>query len=416
MLVACGLNHKSAPIDLRERVHFAAERLPQPLRHLVASEKIQEAAILSTCNRTELYCYSAEPDAIRYWLAAQHQVQLTELDPHLYFHQQTAAVQHLLRVASGLDSMVLGEPQILGQVKHAYSLAKQAGTIGAHLGRLFPYAFSVSKRVRTITEIGAHPLSLAFALVSQAKNIFSNLAASQVVMIGAGETIELVAQYFTGLQCQSVSFVNRSFDKAKQLATQFGGTAASLADLKGVLQHADIVVSATASCDYVLHRHQLEAALSQQKRRPLFLVDLAVPRDIDISIAEMRDVYLYNIDDLQTIIDQGAEKRSYAALEAEELIATYVDDYVREVRALSATTAIKQYREHATSMRDSEVEKAIAKLAKGKTADEVVQELAHSLTNKLLHQPTSAMRKAGIEGRQDDLLQLCKIFKPESDD
>ena len=328
-LLALGINHQTAPVSLRERVAFADDRLPSALAALRALPSIREAALLSTCNRTEIYAVADdEGHALGDWLARHHD-DASELHAYLYWHYDANAVRHLFRVATGLESMVLGEPQILGQVKDAYAFARDAHTLKTPLERLFQNTFAVAKRVRSDTRIGANPVSVAFTAVRLAERVFADLAEACVLLIGAGETIELAARHLTEAKVRRLIVANRTLDNAQTLATRFGGYAIALCDLGKHLAEADVVIASTASREPVLLREQVAAAIAARRRKPMFLVDIAVPRDIEPSVADLEDVYLYTIDDLRQVIDENLRSRREAAREAEAMIELSVEHFMR---------------------------------------------------------------------------------------
>jgi glutamyl-tRNA reductase len=412
-LLAFGINHKTAPVAIREKVAFAPDRLEAALHDLQSHTAISEAAIVSTCNRTELYCGLDDPDSLAVidWFREYHHLSATDLDPYVYTHLDHAAVQHILRVASGLDSLVLGEPQILGQIKDAYHAASQAGTLGQQLNRLFQHTFLVAKQVRTDTAIGSSPVSVAFAAVSLARQIFSSLDQHTALLIGAGDTIELVARHLSEQQVKTIIVANRTVERARLLADQFSrGEAIALADIPERLVDADIVIASTASQLPILGKGAVERALKLRKHRPVFMVDIAVPRDIEPEVGELSDVYLYTVDDLHEVIEEGRQSREEAAQLAEEIIETQVEHYMGWLRSLEAVDVIRSYREQAEQIRDRALQQAQRQIAAGKDANEVMNELARTLTNKLLHQPTVQMNRAAFEGREDLLDKARELF------
>ncbi len=408
-LLAIGINHTSAPVALREQIAFAPERLSEALRELQGVNPVSEAAIISTCNRTELYCCleNLDDSAVIDWLSRYHALSRAELEPFLYRHPDGSAVRHILRVASGLDSMVLGEPQILGQVKDAYRTASDAGTLGMLLSRLFQHTFSVAKQVRTDTEIGTSAVSVAFAAVSLARQIFGDLSQQTALLIGAGETIELVARHLHENAIGRLIVANRTAERAHQLAAQFGGYAIALKEMPNHLPEADIVISSTASQLPILGKGAVERAIKQRKHRPIFMVDIAVPRDIEPEVAELNDIYLYTVDDLQEVIEENLHSRREAAKQAEEIIDVQTLQFMNWVRSLGAIATIRAYRDEADATRQEVLQAALQRLASGKDAADVLQWLAHTLTNKLTHAPSTRLREAGMEG-QDALLDAAR--------
>lgn len=411
-LLALGINHKTAPVDIRERVAFTPEKIPVALHELRATNSVSEVAILSTCNRTELYCGVEGDDSrvVREWFSNFHALKLDEVEPYFYAHPDKSAVRHILRVASGLDSLVLGEPQILGQMKQAYSAATQAGTVGQLLNRLFQHTFTVAKQVRTDTAIGASPVSVAFAAVSLSRQIFSDLSNHTALLIGAGETIELVARHLHENGIGRIIVANRTVEKAHNLAKEFGGYAIALSEIPEHLAEADMVISSTASQLPILGKGAVETALKQRKHRPMLMVDIAVPRDIETQVGELEDVFLYTVDDLQEIIQEGVRSRQEAAQQAEEIIDTQVAHFMSWLRSLSAVDTIRDYRHSAELMRDEVLQHALRQLKAGKDVDFVLNELARQLTNKLIHAPCQSMRQAGYDGHSELLDAARELF------
>ena len=412
-LLAFGINHKTAPVDIREKVAFAPDKLETALQELLTLTAVNEAAIVSTCNRTELYCDLSEADSAEVvaWFRTYHSLSAEELEPYIYTHLDNQAVQHILRVASGLDSLVLGEPQILGQIKDAYHTASQAGAIGHLLNRLFQHTFSVAKEVRTDTAIGSSPVSVAFAAVSLAKQIFSDLSEHTALLIGAGDTIELVARHLNEQGIKHLIVANRTVERAMTLANQFmHSEAIALADIPERLAEADIIISSTASQLPILGKGAVESALKSRKHRPMFMVDIAVPRDIEPEVGTLSDVYLYTVDDLHEVIEEGRQTREEAAEQAQEIIENQVEHYMGWLRSLEAVDTIRGYREQAERLRDEAMQHARRQLAAGRDPETVMSELARVLTQKLLHQPTVQMNRAAFEGREDLLEAVRELF------
>jgi glutamyl-tRNA reductase len=389
-----GINHKTAPVALREKVAFGEERLVAALRALRQAQGVSEVVILSTCNRTEVYWSgSASGIELSQWLEAHHGGNL-DLASSLYVHQEQHAVAHAFSVASGLDSMVLGEAQILGQLKDAYRVAQEAGSTGPSLNRLFQAAFSAAKRVRTETRIGANAVSLASATVSLARRVYSDLGAQTALMVGAGEMIALAARHLSTAGVKRMVIANRSLPRAQTLASELKAYAVGLGDLQTELAQADIVISCTASPVALITKTAAAAALRARRRRPIFMVDLAVPRDIEPAVAELEDIYLFSIDDLQTVVDENRQQRELAAEDARRLIEEEVKRFISEARANDAGPAIRALRTQAETIRQQTVEQARRMLAAGRPGDEVIDFLANTLTNRLLHAPTQALRHA----------------------
>jgi len=410
--IALGINHKTASVDVRERVAFTPAQLAEALQQLCRHTDSREAAILSTCNRSELYLEQDSPgvDTVLQWLADYHRLSLDELRACAYVHQDESAVRHMMRVASGLDSLVLGEPQILGQMKTAYAVAREAGTVGPLLGRLFQATFSTAKAVRTDTAIGENPVSVAFAAVSLAKQIFSDLQRSQALLIGAGETITLVARHLHEQGVKRIVVANRTLERGRLLAEQVGGQAIMLADIGQELANSDIVISSTASQLPILGKGAVERALKQRKHKPMFMVDIAVPRDIEPEVGELDDIYLYSVDDLHEVIEENLRSRQGAAQAAEELVAAGADDFMLRLRELAAVDVLKAYRQQAERLRDEELAKAQRLLANGSDPLEVAVTLARGLTNKLLHAPSVQLKKLSADGRLDALAVAQELF------
>ncbi len=403
--LALGINHKTASVAVRERVAFGPEQLVDALQQLCRVTPCREAAILSTCNRSELYLAldEAQAEAILAWLAGYHGLSLDELRACAYIHQDNEAVRHMMRVAAGLDSMILGEPQILGQMKDAYASAREAGTLGPLLGRLFQATFSTAKTVRTDTRIGENPVSVAFAAVSLAKQIFSDLPRSQALLIGAGETITLVARHLHEQGIKRIVVANRTLERASLLAEEVGGQAVLLADIPEQLVNSDIVISSTASPLPILGKGAVERALKKRKHRPVFMVDIAVPRDIEPEVGELDDVYLYTVDDLHEVIAENLRSRQGAARAAEELVLTGVDEFMARLRERDSVDLLRSYRQRAEQLRDDELAKALRLLGNGSPAEEVLAQLARGLTNKLLHAPSVQLKRFSAAGRHDAL-------------
>ncbi|ACO80280.1 glutamyl-tRNA reductase [Azotobacter vinelandii CA] len=399
-------------MDVRERVAFTPAQLVEALRQLCLHTDSREAAILSTCNRSELYLEQDSPgvEVVLQWLADYHRLSLDELRACAYVHQDESAVRHMMRVASGLDSLVLGEPQILGQMKTAYAVAREAGTVGPLLGRLFQATFSTAKAVRTDTAIGESPVSVAFAAVSLAKQIFSDLQRSQALLIGAGETITLVARHLHEQGVKRIVVANRTLERGRSLAEQVGGQAILLADIGQELVNSDIVISSTASQLPILGKGAVERALKQRKHKPIFMVDIAVPRDIEPEVGDLDDVYLYSVDDLHEVIEENRRSRQDAARAAEELVAAGADDFMLRLRELAAVDVLRAYRQQAERLRDEELIKAQRLLANGGDPLEVVASLARALTNKLLHAPSVQLKKLSADGRFDALAVAQELF------
>ncbi len=411
-ILAFGLNHSTAPLEVREKVSFASEVLPAALSELKSHADVEEAAILSTCNRTEVYCSMAGYNSLRpiSWFSGFHGLRQTELQPFIYSHPNAAAVKHMLRVASGLDSMVLGEPQVLGQLKSAYQTAISAGSIGQLLGRLFQHSFKVAKEIRSNTAIGSHPVSVAFAAVRLAQQIFGDLSTQTALLIGAGETIELVAKHLHDSRLQRMIIANRTLERSQRLAGEYSAYAISLADLPQHLDEADIIISSTASRLPVLRKDTLASAIKKRKRRPIFIVDIAVPGDIETAAGELDDVYLYSVDDLKEVIEENIRSRREAARQAEEIINTQVVHFMDWLGSLDTVSTIRALRQQAAALQQDALDGALKKLRGGGNPEQVLREVTRSLTNKLIHQPSSQLRQADARRRAALLQAAQELF------
>lgn len=406
-LLALGINHKTAPVALRERVAFAPETLAQALNSLLSQPMVQSGVVLSTCNRTELYL-SVEQQAdlqekLVRWLCEYHDLREEDVRNSLYWHQDNAAVSHLMRVASGLDSLVLGEPQILGQVKKAFADSSRDHTLSSELERMFQKTFSVAKRVRTETEIGASAVSVAFAACSLARQIFESLSSVNVLLVGAGETIELVARHLREHSVQKLMIANRTRERAQLLADEVGAEVIGLADIETRLADADIIISSTASPLPIIGKGMVERALKARRNQPMLLVDIAVPRDVEPEVGKLANAYLYSVDDLQAIIEQNMAQRKAAAVQAESIVVQESGEFMAWLRAQSAGESIREYRAQAEGVRAELQERALTALRQGADAEKVLQELAHKLTNRLIHAPTKSLQQAARDGDSERL-------------
>ncbi len=415
-LLASGINHKTAPLEIREQTVIAAEDVVDALRDITTNGTAVEAAILSTCNRTELYCsLSGDGDNAIRWFWENYQPATIDIRPYLYKHRGADAVRHAFRVACGLDSMVLGEPQILGQMKEAFATAHGAGATGKFLNRLFQHTFSVAKRVRTDTAIGASAVSVAYAAVSLARQIFSHLSEKTALLIGAGDMIELCARHLKEQGVHRMIIANRTLERARALADPLGAMPISLAEMPPRLSEADIVISSTASQLPILGKGAVESALKLRRHRPMFMVDIAVPRDIEPEVGDLSDVYLYTIDDLKDVVHENLQSRLQAAREAENIIDMQVTRFMRWLKSLEAVPKIRALRETAYAVREQELERARRRLARGEEPQVVIARLAHALTNKLMHTPTTALRQA--EHEDDTVLgNLGKLLNLREED
>jgi len=420
-IVAVGINHKTAPVAVRERVSFSPDKLSMALQEMLSVINCKEAAILSTCNRTELYLIQDESlpiiqQKVIKWLEQHHRISASHIVSSLYWHQDADAVNHMMRVACGLDSLVLGEPQILGQMKQAYSQAKAAGSLALVMDRLFQRTFGTAKQVRTETDIGTSAVSVAFASVNLAKHIFGQLDKTKVLLVGAGETIELVAKHLYDNKVGKITVANRTLSRAEAMASSIGAQVITLAQLPEHLSKADIVISSTGSTLPIIGKGMVEQALAQRKRQPIFMVDLAVPRDIEPQVSDLEDVFLYTVDDLQNIIADNLESRRQAAIQAEDIVQDQTNDFMAWLRGLNTQDAVVSYRKQCLTARDELLSKALSQLQNNKKPEDVLKELSVKLTNKLMHAPTGALQSAAQGGELDKLIYLRDIFNLDQQD
>jgi glutamyl-tRNA reductase len=409
-LFAFGVNHHTAPVSIRERVAFAAERMDDALHDLVSCPPIREAAILSTCNRTEVYCHTTDPEAPVDWLSGYHKLPQSEVEPYLYRLPQGEAARHAFRVASGLDSMVLGETQILGQIKNAVKTAEQAGTLGLLLHKLFQRTFSVAKEVRTATDIGASSVSMSAAAVRLAERIFPSIAEQNVLFIGAGEMIELCMAHFAARHPKRILVANRTAERARPLAERFNAGVIALNDLPEHLALYDIVITSTASPLPILGKGLVERAIKTRRHKPLFMVDLAVPRDVEEEVGELDDVFLYSVDDLGQVVREGQDQRQGQVIQAEAIIETSVQDFLHWMGAREFVPTIRSLRDHAERHRRHELERAHRLLDKGISPEEVLDQVSRALTNKLLHAPTHALHHVSDDERESLARLISRIY------
>ena len=411
-LIAYGINHSTAPIAVRERVSFNQDTVASALFELKQQTGVHEAAILSTCNRTEIYCsldHAIDGKPVD-WLHHFHGVAPGLLRPFLYQHPDENAVRHVLRVASGLDSMILGEPQVLGQLKDAYKKALAAGSIGHQLNRLFQHSFRVAKEVRNNTAIGNHPVSVAYAAVRLAQQIFGELKDQTALLVGAGETIELAAKHLHENGLTRMIIANRGLQRSQHLARQYSAYAIQIADIPKHLAEADIVISATASSLPVLDRAMAQDAIRLRKHKPMFMVDIAVPRDIEAAVGDMDDVYLYSVDDLKDMIRENLRNRQNAAKQAEKIIDTQAQEFMGWLSSLDAVSTIRALRGKAGQIQAEVIRGAVRKLNNGGDPEQVLLECARTLTNKLLHSPSVRLRNMSAENRPDLLQATEELF------
>lgn len=416
-LIALGINHNSAAVEVRERVAFAPEQVGEALVDACDSVSVEEVVVLSTCNRTEIYAIAPEgtrpadkATELIDWMANYHHLSAEELRQSAYHYEDAQALQHIVQVAAGLDSMVLGEPQIFGQIKSAYAVAGEAGTVGQELGHLFPRAFAIAKRVRTDTAIGENPVSVAYAAVDLAGHIFADLSGCSALLVGAGETIELVARHLIEAGVKRIVIANRTLGRARELAQRFGAEAVLLAEIPQQLVNADIVITSTASQLPILGKGAVEGAIRSRKHRPILMVDIAVPRDIEAQVGELRDVYLYSVDDLKEIVDENLKSRQSEARKADQIIEQGIDSFLCETRSLAAVDSVREYRHMAEQVREQELQRALSAISRGEDPQQVAAQLARAITNKLIHAPTAGLKAASAAGREDLLSGARKLL------
>lgn len=406
-LLALGINHKTAPVALRERVTFSPETLNHAIESLRQQPLVQAGVVLSTCNRTELYLSMEQPEdvppqdlhkQIVDWLCAYHKLSPDEVNKSLYWYQDNDAVNHLMRVASGLDSLVLGEPQILGQVKKAYTESQREQSMSADLERLFQKTFSVAKRVRTETDIGASAVSVAFAACTLARQIFESLSEVNVLLVGAGETIELVARHLREHKVRHMMIANRTRERAQALADEVNAEVITLPEIDERLAQADIIISSTASPLPIIGKGMVERALKARRNQPMLFVDIAVPRDIEPEVGKLASAYLYSVDDLHSIIQSNLAQRKAAAVQAEHIVQQESANFMAWLRAQGAVETIRDYRSQADQMRAEAEAEALAAIAQGADVETVIHKLAHRLTNRLIHAPTKSLQQAASNG------------------
>lgn len=413
-LLAAGVNHATADVQLRERLAFAADHTARALKALTELPGVHEAALLSTCNRMELYCLCDAPLDLTAWLAHWHRLPPERIQSALYTHHQDAALRHMMRVASGLDSQVLGEPQILGQMHDAYDGARAAGTLDRRLDQIFQQVFQVAKRVRTETAIGENPVSVASAAVGFARHIFADLASSRVLLIGAGEMIALVARHLREQKVRSLTIANRTPAHAAELAAEVGADVIPLTQLVEGLAKADIVISCTGSPLPLVTLAQAEAALKRRRHQPIFMVDMAIPRDVEPAIGDLQDIYLYTLDHLHQVVDANLAERQQAATAGQQLIDKALADWQQRQRESSALDLVRAYREQVDGLSQQLLEKAQQSLGNGQQAEDVLERFRHDLVNKLLHQPSVKLRQLAAEERLTDLALARELLLDET--
>lgn len=410
-ILVLGVNHKTAPVALREKVAFSSETSPRILKLILEDTETTEAVILSTCNRTEIYCDTEEAEKIIALLLEQTSISKEELQASLYRHEGQAAIEHIMQVAAGLDSMVIGEPQILGQLKEAVALSLAHQAMGPRFHPLFQAVFRVAKRIRSTTEIGLCPVSVAAIAVRLAKKLFPNLENSPVVLLGAGETMNLVAKYFHQNQVKHLTIVSRRLERAQALAEKFQARAFALPNLASALTEADLLMSATESTLPLVGKGLIERVQKDRNYRPLLLIDLAVPRDIEAEVAEIPGVTLCTLDDLKEISEGHHHARGHAREQALQAISIEAARYLQWLKTLDSTASIRTFRNYVHHLREKELAAAQKLLAQGKPPGEVLEKLAHRLTHKILHQPTQRLRQAGSAGESEFLASIEALFR-----
>jgi len=416
-LLITGISHHTATLEIREKIAITRLDYADRVRELLDQDGIEEAVIVSTCNRTEVYSVGPKQSRqqVRQWLQSKGGLSESEMDRHCYVHERERAVHHLFRVAGGLDSLVLGESQIVGQLKEAWQMSADAGGVEKVLDRLFQHAFATGKRIRTKTRIGEHPVSVAYTTVMLAKQIFGDLSSKTVILVGAGEMVELCGRHLHDKGLSSLIIANRSIDRARELAGEFNALAVSLNELPGVIHKADILISSTASLEPIIHADTIKAALKQRRNQPMFMVDIAVPRDIHPDVGKLGNVYLYTIDDLQKVVDDNLSKRTEAAEAASSDVEDSVQEFMRWLNSARAAVYLKNLHKHARENSDELVEKALRKIRAGQDPEQVIQQLAHTLTKRILHLPSTRLRQAA-EDQDDELLKVAnRLFEPEDE-
>jgi len=413
-VLSIGLNHTTAPVAIRERAAVAADHLDDALLDIAKQPDIEEATILSTCNRTEVYCHVPDNkvQVVSDWLCNFHDLPKSEVTPYLYAHPGQEAVTHAFRVAAGLDSMMIGEPQILGQMKTAFATAHKNGNTGKVLNRLFQHTFSVAKEIRTSTSIGSHAVSVAYAAVSLSKQIFADISEQTVLMVGAGETIELACRHLHAQGVRKIIIANRTIERAEGLAREFNAQLISLHELPTRLPDADMVFSSTASTLPILGKGAFESALKQRKNKPMFVVDLAIPRDVEGEVGDLNNIYLYTVDDLHQVVSDNIESRKNAAIEAEKIVADHVSQFMHWFNNLQSIPTLRQLRDRTSQLTNAELITAQKRLIAGDDPMQVLQQFSHALSQKFMHHPTESLRQ-----RHDEALLRAtrELFALDSD-
>ena len=416
-LLTTGISHHTAPLETREKIAIARSDYADRVRELHTLDGVEEAVIVSTCNRTEIYSIGPKHGnkQVRQWLQDKGGLSDEEMDEHCYVREREHAVRHLFRVAGGLESLVLGESQIVGQLKESWQMAHEAGGVGKVMDRLFQHAFATAKRVRTSTGIGEHPVSVAYTTVILAKQIFGDLESKTVILVGAGEMIELCGRHLHEKAVSNLIIANRSLERATELAEQFDAHAVSLANLPDVLYKADILITSTASQQPIIHSKLIKSALRQRRNQPMFLVDIAVPRDIHPAVSKLGNVYLYTIDDLQKVVDENLSRRSKAAEAASGDVDESVEEFMRWLNSARAVVYLQKLHKHARMNSDELAAKALRKIQAGKDPEQVITQLANTLAKRILHLPSTRLRQAA-EDQDDELLRVAnRLFEPDDD-
>jgi glutamyl-tRNA reductase len=412
-LLIVGINHHTAPISLREKVAFTPDQLGHALPDLIVHGDLKELAILSTCNRTEIICTAShqDPTGIIEWMANYHHLPVEDLRPNIYIREGEDAIEHTMHVASGLDSMVLGEPQILGQVKDCYTYAQLHKTMGPDLNRLSQATYRAAKDVRTNTDIGKNTVSVASTAVILASQLFSDLSTCTALLIGAGDTIALSARHLRNAGLEDIVIANRTLENAEPLAHELGAHATDLSAVPLHLVNTDIVIAATASQLPILGKGTVERALKQRRHKPIFMLDLAVPRDIEPEVGTLRDIYLYSVDDLEQIIDQNRSNREEEATKARSMISRSVTKFLADHRSLGAQDTLVRFRGKSESLKEAELMKALQRLENGEDPEQIIRSLANQLTNKIIHTPSIQLKQAGKDGRHEFLDAIEDLFQ-----
>lgn len=412
-LVTIGMNHKTASLDLREKLSVDKDESAKIIKKLHSMPLIDEVFLLSTCNRTELYF---EIDDLQYvnnisnWLLRQKGLLIEDFEDNMYSYSDSSVVRHALNVACGLDSMVIGESQILGQFKDAFNEANDAGTIGKNLNRLFQYAFSTAKEVRTDTKIGANSLSIANVAVSLTDQFYDDLSDKNALLIGAGETISIAAKNLRKKNINKLYIANRTLENAKSIAEEVSGRAISLKDIPEKLKNSDIVISAITGNVPLIGKGAIETCLKHRKHKPIYMVDLGVPRNIESEVKELPDIFLYTLDNIQDLIKKNYKTREEAAIDAQHIVDNKVEEYMNWRKSQSAFSIIKLYREDCENIRKTCLDKSLSQLKLGKDPKDVIDQLSINLTSKLSHKPTLALNKAGQTNNRKLINLVCDIF------